>query len=264
MQPLTQCRRTRLDSLSRVCYDSITMKKTLSRSGLFLCLLLFLLPTAKAADKAALLPAGYLNVRGNQIVGPDGKAVRIASVGGFGTVIVGGRLEYSGHYSGPYKGLDANLAAVKKMGFNCIRVDFTNKSVEDTVLMTQFDELVAGCKKFGLKVIFDNHNNEATPASWDNAAQQSNGLWFDVGPGTDGTDGAKDKGTISREKFQEDWVTMARHWAHNPTVIGFDLRNEPCAHTATPALWGGNGPTDIHAMYEERRQCRFGGQSRCA
>ena len=39
---------------------------------------------------------------------------------------------------------------------------------------------VAACKKVGLKVIFDNHNNEATPADWENAAQQKNGLWFDT------------------------------------------------------------------------------------
>ena len=68
-----------------------------------------------------------------------------------------------------------------------MRVDFNNKNLDDPDLMTQFDQLVAACKKYGLKVIFDNHNNEATPANWGNAAQQSNGLWFDVGPGTDGT-----------------------------------------------------------------------------
>ena len=205
---------------------------------------------AATATKAALLPTGYLSARGSQIVDPRGRPVRIACVGAFGTVTVGGRLDYSGSYNGPYKGLDANVAAVRAMGFNCLRVDFNDKSVDDPVLMSQFDQLVACCAKYGLKVIFDNHNNEATPASWANAAQQSNGLWFDTGPGTDGTDGARDKGTVSSEQFLRDWVTMAKHWAHNSTVIGFDIRNEPCAHTATPALWGGNGPTDIHVMYE--------------
>ena len=197
--------------------------------------------------KPQMLPKGFLSVRGSQIVGKNGAPVRIACVGGLGTVIVGGRLSYSG----PYKGLDANIAAMKKVGFNCVRADFTDKSVDDTELMGQFDELVAACKKYGLKVIFDNHNNEATPASWSNAAQQSNGLWFDVGPGTDGTDAAGDKGTVSRETFLADWVKMAKHWTGNDTVIGFDLRNEPCAHSSTPALWGGNGPTDIHVMYQE-------------
>ena len=64
------------------------------------------------------------------------------------------------------------------------------------------------------------------------------------------SDGAGNQGTISAAKFQEDWVRFARRWGGNPTVIGFDIRNEPCAHTKTPALWGGKGSTDIHAMYE--------------
>ena len=201
---------------------------------------------AAVSSGPQMLPAGYLSVRGNQIVSAKGQPVRLACVGGLGTVIVGGTLEYPG----PFNGLDGNIAAMKKIGFNCIRVDFNDKSVDNLALMAQFDQLVAVCKKYGLKVIFDNHNNEATPANWANAAQQSNGLWFDTGPGTDSTDGAGDKGTISSEKFLQDWVTMAKHWAGNSTVIGFDLRNEPCAHTSTPALWGGSGPTDIHAMYQ--------------
>ncbi|MBV9850900.1 MAG: cellulase family glycosylhydrolase [Armatimonadetes bacterium] len=207
----------------------------------------------------ALLPAGYLSVLGSQFVGPDGRPVRVACVGGFGTVIVGhpsdpGDLCLSSY--GPYKGTDANIAAVKSVGFNCIRVDFIDKSVGDPVLMAEFDQLVAACKKYGIKIIFDNHNNEATPADWANAAQQKNGLWFDTGPGTDGTDGTGTKGTVSAAQFQQDWVTFARHWAHNPTVIGFDIRNEPLAGSNTSpsrpaATWGGGGPTDIHAMYQD-------------
>lgn len=202
---------------------------------------------APATRPPAMLPAGCLSARGSQIVDQGGAPVRIACVGGLGTVVVGGRLGYPSQFAG----LDGNVAAMKRVGFNCVRVDFTDKSVDDPVLMAQFDDLVAACGKTGLKVIFDNHNNEATPRNWSNAAQQSNGLWFDTGPGTDGTDGAGTKGTVSREQFRQDWVTMAKHWAGNPTVIGFDIRNEPCAHTSTPALWGGGGPTDIHAMYED-------------
>jgi aryl-phospho-beta-D-glucosidase BglC (GH1 family) len=194
-----------------------------------------------------MLPAGYLSTLGNQIVDGRGNPVRIACVGGLGTVVVGGRLTYD--FGTPYKTVDSNIAAMRKVGFNCIRVDFNDKSVSDPVLMSQFDALVAACTKYGLKVIFDNHNNEATPANWGNAAQQRNGLWFDKGPGSDDTDGAGDKGTITSEQFTQDWIAMARHWAGNPTVIGFDIRNEPC-YTSTPPLWGGGGPTDICAMYE--------------
>jgi len=202
--------------------------------------------TQSQGKPPALLPAGFLSVRGSQIVGPNGRPVRLASVGVAGLDIVGGRIELVG----PFPGIEGHVAAMKARGFNCARVDWMDKTLDDPVAMAQLDQFVAACGKVGLKVIFNNHNNEATSANWSNAAQQSNGLWFDTGPGTDGTDGAGTKGTVSAAKFLQDWVTFARHWAGNPTVIGFDIRNEPCAHSSTPALWGGGGPTDIHAMYE--------------
>jgi len=211
-----------------------------------LCLLACRLAAAPPALAPALLPTGFLHARGSQIVGPDGVPVRIASVGAPGLNVVGGRMELVG----PFHGIAGHVAAMKAAGFNCTRVQWIDKTLDDPAGMAQLDEFVAACGKFGLKVIFDNHNNEATPANWSNAAQQSNGLWFDTGPGTDGTDGGGDKGTVSAARFQQDWVMFARHWAKNPTVIGFDLRNEPCAHTATPARWGGGGPTDIRAMYQ--------------
>jgi aryl-phospho-beta-D-glucosidase BglC (GH1 family) len=194
----------------------------------------------------ALLPAGFLSVKGAQIVGPDEAPVRIASVGLTGMNVVGGRLQLVG----PFKGIEGHVEAMKAMGFNCVRVDWINKTLKDAGAMAQLDEFVAACKEAGLKVIFDNHNNEATPADWENAAQQKNGLWFDTGPGTDGTDGAGNQGTVTAARFQQDWISFVRHWVGDSTVIGFDIRNEPCAHTSTPAVWGGGGSRDIHAMYE--------------
>ncbi len=198
------------------------------------------------SSSPSLLPSGWLSVRGSQIVGPDGVPVRIASVGVTGMNIIGGRLELVG----PFQGIRGHVAAMKAVGFNCVRVDWNDKTLDDAGAMAELEHFVAACRESGLKVIFDNHNNEATPADWENAAQQKNGLWFDTGPGTDGTDGAGNKGTISSAIFQKDWVTFAKRWARDSTVIGFDIRNEPCAHTSTPALWGGGGPTDIHKMYE--------------
>jgi aryl-phospho-beta-D-glucosidase BglC (GH1 family) len=201
---------------------------------------------ATHSSAPALLPSGFLSVKGAQMVSPDGDPVRIASVGVTGMNVVGGRLQLVG----PFKGIEGHVTAMKSMGFNCVRVDWINKTLDDSGAMQQLDDFVAACKSAGMKVIFDNHNNEATPADWENAAQQKNGLWFDTGPGTDGTDGTGNRGTISAAKFQEDWVAFAKHWAGDSTVIGFDIRNEPCAHTSTPAVWGAGGPRDIHAMYE--------------
>jgi aryl-phospho-beta-D-glucosidase BglC (GH1 family) len=124
--------------------------------------------------------------------------------------------------------------------------------------MADFDRLVASCKRHGLKVILCHHNDEATAKDWGNAAQQTNGLWFDKGPGTDGSDDAigKPKGTISSEKFLQDWVTIAKRYAGDSTVIGFDLDNEPHALDKSPhgnesngENWGEGGPGDIWAMF---------------
>jgi endoglucanase len=53
-----------------------------------------------------------------------------------------------------------------------------------------------------------------------------------------------------------DWVTIAKMFANNPTVIGFDLRNEP--HTpagvayAQGATWGTGDPnTDVRLAYQQ-------------
>jgi len=131
----------------------------------------------------ALLPVAFLSTHGSQIVGPEGNPVRIASVGLSGMNVVGGRLQLAG----PFKGIDGHVAAMRAIGFNCVRVDWIDRTLDDAGAMAQLDAFVAACKRAGLKVVFDNHNNEATPADWENAAQQKNGLWFDTGPGTDGT-----------------------------------------------------------------------------
>ena len=81
--------------------------------------------------------------------------MRIASVGLTGMNVVGGRLQLAG----PFEGIDGHVAAMRAMGFNCVRVDWIDKTRDDAGAMAQLDEFVAACKKAGLKVIFDNHNN---------------------------------------------------------------------------------------------------------
>src|SRR5258707_11985818 len=98
-------------------------------------------PSATASPPA-LLPAGFMSVRGAQLVGSDGLAVRIASVGLTGMNVIGGLLELVG----PFSGVHAHVAAMKRMGFNCVRADWINKTLEDEGGMAQLDEFVAECK----------------------------------------------------------------------------------------------------------------------
>jgi aryl-phospho-beta-D-glucosidase BglC (GH1 family) len=207
---------------------------------------------ARAADaKPKMLPGGYLSTRGNQIVDRHGKPVRIACVGAWGSGIGTDRLGYD---YGQYKTIDANLTAVKELGFNCIRVSWNDRCLDNAPLMADFDKLIQACAKYGVKVILDHHNDDGTAADWGNVAQQTNGLWYDAGPGSDGTDDSttKTKGTVTNEKFLQDWVTIARRYAGNSTVIGCDLDNEPHIGWGTPyngENWGKGGPGDIWAMF---------------
>jgi endoglucanase len=73
------------------------------------------------------------------------------------------------------------------------------------------DKIVDGAKARGLKVILDRHRPDASG--------QSN-LWYTAG--------------VSEQRWIDDWKMLALRYAKDPTVIGFDLHNEP--HGA--ATWG--------------------------
>lgn len=131
-------------------------------------------------------------------------------------------------------------------GFNCVRLEWRDATISSD--LAAIDQVVAAASQVGMKVILDHHEDEAG-STCDNWSQQANGLWIDSGPGTNGTNGCGIKGTVTAKVFQNDWVTIAKRYANNSTVIGFDLDNEPLAY-AEESTWGGGGPTDILQMYE--------------
>lgn len=231
------------------------------RATLCLLSLLATLGVARAEKQTeALLPAGYLSTRGNQIVDRDGNPVRIHAVGWMGPS------ELDGPPWGLFAiSLDQAIASMRQQGFNAIRIAWVGKmlrvnaqpaaqvidyarnpDLKGLTTLQIIDKVVQAAGAAGLKVILDHHNNEGDASS---AAQQPNGLWFDTGPGTDGTNGAGVQGTVSAQQFREDWVAMAKRYKRNATVIGFDLDNEP--HSAGRITWGGDGPTDLHRMCTE-------------
>lgn len=205
-----------------------------------------------------LLPSGYLSTRGSQIVDAGGTPVRISSIGWDGTDgKAGAALE--GLWATSYRTI---LQSIKDDGFNAVRIPWSNVNLDVPIAgvgtkevngvewtknadlrglttMQVFERVVEHARRIGLKVIFDHHTDDG------NGGQQPNGLWIDKGPGTDGTDGvAGIVGTVDAARFEADWVRFARAFANEPTVIGFDLDNEPHG-----ALWGGGGPTDIRKMF---------------
>lgn len=118
-----------------------------------------------------------------------------------------------------------------------------NPTLAGLTVMQIFDKIVEHAGSIGMRIIFDHHTDDG------GGGQQPNGLWFDKGPGSDGTDGAGTQGTVDAARFRADWLVFAQRYAGNPTVIGFDLDNEPIG--VGRANWDGGGPTDIRQMYTD-------------
>jgi endoglucanase len=187
-------------------------------------------PVAVPAHETRL-PPGYLSTRGSQIVDASGHSVRIASVG------------WNQHFDA----VPATVAAIAAAGFNTIRVSWDDADLP--VARALLIQIVAAASRSRVKIIIDHHNDEGFTNPRDGfGAQQRNGLWFDRGPGTNDTNGAGIAGTVNPARFRADWVTIAKTFAGNATVIGFDIDNEPNANGHV--TWGDGGPTDIHAMYQ--------------
>lgn len=199
--------------------------------------------TAQTPDRGhaapTLLPSGYLSTSGSQIVGMDGKPVRIAAIG------------WSVGEIKPLPSAQADADAMRAAGFNTITIGWYDADLhrgDVPGFLASLDTVVRVASRAGLKVILNHHADEGSAGNGNCLAQQANGLWFDKGPGTDGTDGCGNPGTVTQATFQADWEFLAQRYRGNSTVIGFDLTNEPLAYPGM-STWGDGGITDIHRMY---------------
>jgi len=186
-----------------------------------------------------LLAHGYLSTAGSQIIGPSGRPVRIAAVG------------WSVNEVSPLPSSQANADAMRAAGFNTVTIGWYDSDLhrgDVRAFLRSLDTVVRVARRAGLKVILNHHADEGLAGDGNCLAQQANGLWFDKGPGTDGTDGCGNPGTVTKARFRADWEFIARRYRGNSTVIGFDLDNEPLAYPGM-STWGDGGITDIRQMY---------------
>lgn len=188
---------------------------------------------ARGATPGTLLPLGDFSTKGNQIIDRGGRPVRLACIGW--------------NQVNEAIPLERQTALMAAHGFNCIRFSWVNARMRQD--LKTIDRVVVAASNAGLRVVLDNHTNEPGHGDRDNwGAQQKNGLWYDLGGASDGTDGGGNPGTVTDARFLTDWEAVARHFVGNETVIGYDLRNEPLNYR-NMSVWGGGSDRDIRAMY---------------
>jgi endoglucanase len=178
------------------------------------------------------LPPGYLSTSGNQIVDEAGVPVRLCVVG----------------WSQGFGDISGTVKAMAGAGFNACRVSYVNANL--AVDLERIEAIVAAARTEGLKVIIDHHTNEMGSAADGWGAQQKNGLPYDVGGISDGSNGAGVKGTVTLSQFVSDWIAVALHFKGDSTVIGYDLHNEPLSYPGMSSWGDGNPDADLVQIYQ--------------
>ena len=196
------------------------------------------------APKANVTPGlgeGYWHTRGAQMLDSANRPVRIAGINWYGfetTKAVPGGLDLQ-----DYRTI---LQTIHRNGYNTVRIPLSNQMVETPDIPTDIkfsnrsgpinadlrglnsleilDKIITYAGSQGLKVILDNHRSEAGDGP------ESTGLWFSQG--------------YPESAWIADWQMLTRRYVGNPTVLGFDLRNEPHNANAGGACWGCGGTND--------------------
>jgi endoglucanase len=215
-------------------------------------MLAFTAPRPANAAPGAGVGAGYWHTSGNQILDAAGNPVRIAGINWYGFETPDEIAH--GLWAQDYHKI---IDDISTLGYNMIRIPFSNQLVETPIVpqnlsfyntgpintdlkglnsLQILDKIVGYAGQDGLKVILDDHRSEAGESA------EQNGLWY--------------TSAYPSSAWVNDWATLAKRYAGNPTVVGFDLRNEP--HTpagmtyAQGATWGtGDTATDVRLAYEQ-------------
>jgi endoglucanase len=209
--------------------------------SLLLALVLHSGNAAPASVATPRLGEGFWHTRGSQMLDAADHPVRIAGINWYGfetlSAIPGG-LDQQDY--------ETILQTIQRDGYNTIRIPFSNQMIETPTVPTniQFrnrtgpinaalkglnsleilDKIIASATAHGLKVILDNHRSEAGDGP------EMSGLWYSQG--------------YPEAAWIADWQMLARRYATNPAVLGFDLRNEPHNASSGGSCWGCGGPND--------------------
>jgi aryl-phospho-beta-D-glucosidase BglC (GH1 family) len=194
--------------------------------------------------------ARFFDVRGKEIIGPDGKPFLLKGTN-LGNWLVPegymfrfdntpsprlinqaltelvGPTEAAAFWQGFLENYitEADIRYLKSIGCNSLRIPFHYKLFTDEEYMggrgaargfRLMDRVIGWCKKYDLYVLLDMHcapggqTGDNIDDSWGHP------FLFDD--------------PAAQLTFIDVWVSIAKHYANNPTVIGYDLLNEPIAH----------------------------------
>ncbi len=194
-------------------------------------------PSAPPPAPGPAGPPGWLHTSGAQILDDAGQVVRLTGLSWFG-------LETSNY--APHglwsRSMASMLDQIQALGYNMLRVPFSSQlfdagSTPNGIDFAQnpdlvgksgleiLDALIAGAGQRHLRVILDRHRPDANAQS---------ALWYTA--------------QYPESRWIDDWKMLATRYQNDPTVIGFDLHNEP----HDPATWGDdNAATDWRLAAEK-------------
>ncbi|WEK54900.1 MAG: cellulase family glycosylhydrolase [Candidatus Cohnella colombiensis] len=176
-----------------------------------------------AINKTFAAPTGYYHTAGNRIVDSNGNPAVFNGINWFGFETS----NYAPHGLWQYS-LDSFMDKIKDHGYNLIRLPFstqmfdsgsmpnsintnTNPDLIGLTPLQLMDKVIQKAGERGIQVFLDRHRP-------DSGGQSE--LWYTA--------------QYSEQRWINDWVMLAQHYANNPTVIGADLHNEPHG----TASWG--------------------------
>jgi len=208
-------------------------------------------PSGTSGNSPSTSSAGYWHTSGSKILDSNNSEVRLSGVNWYG-------FETTDHLAHGLWAQDYQtiLSTIKTLGYNVIRIPFSNELVEQNPIPTNFttnvggkmvnaalvgqtalqdlDTIIAYAGSIGLRVILDNHRSEAGNSN------EASGLWY--------------TSAYPQASWLADWQTLAIRYSNakftfngNPTVIGMDLRNEPhlIGSSATSgSCWTGDTATN--------------------